>query len=524
MTLLLLMARRHRLPILCWVALLIALSGPTLPAYRSTYATVADRRIAVALAQHDAATTLMYGRLPDPGTPALMFAWEIGAIVTVLAAVAAVLLATMLTRAAEDNGTLELVRACGVPPHFPVRDALVLLAAVASVLTAGCTAAAVVSGAHVEGADLTGALSFGAVIGITFLLFGVLTVGLAQVAATAGQTRLLGFLAVGAAFAVRAMADTRDLAWLNGFTPLGLRATTQPFGADRWIPPVVALTVTAALAVAAAATAAHREYGAGILPRRDTSTRRLPVRTVAALSARLTRTSLIAWTAAVTAISGLFCAMGAGAVTQPDLGGFLGAQVGAGDRVAGYLSYCGTVTGIIVSVFGILAMLTAGHDERTGLTALVLTTGRRRWAPLGAQAAVTAAGGAIVLLAAAALSAVIAPVVIDGPDVTVRTLGYLLGQWPAVVALIGITTLLLGLRPSWAGLAWLPLTAGALFALLGDLFDIPGAVQRLGVFRHVPDVAAADGVPLGLIALLAVGAATCLLGLLAARRRDLVAG
>ena len=61
-----------------------------------------------------------------------MFAWEIGAFATILAAIMAVLVAVALTRAAEDDGTLELLRSCGVDPasrsaarwpSWPVRPA-----------------------------------------------------------------------------------------------------------------------------------------------------------------------------------------------------------------------------------------------------------------------------------------------------------------------------------------------------------------------------------------------------------------
>lgn len=524
MTLLRLMAARHRLPILCWTALVVGLCGATVSAYKSTYPTEEQRRIAVGLAQHDAATTLMYGHLPDPGTPALMFTWEIGAIVTVLAAVMAVLIAVMLTRAAEDDGTVELVRSCGAAPPAPLRVALVLLTAVAAVLAAGSAAALRLAGSGVDTVGTTGSVAVGAVIGLTFLLFGMLTAVAAQVVPTAGQTRLLGFAVVGVAFAARALADTRDAGWLNRLTPLGLRATVRPFAGDRWPPLAVALLVAMLLAAVAAALSRRREYGAGLLPRRDARDRRFRLRTVAGLTYRLTRSTLLAWTVAVGAITTLFCAMGSGVVQQRDLGGFLGAQVGAGDPVAGYLSYCGTVAGLIVSVFGILGTLAAGRDERAGLTDHVLATGRRRWVPLAARTAVAAGGSALILVTAGTLSAVVAPRVIAGTDVAARAFAYVAGQWPAVAALIGLTALVVGLRPRWGGLAWLPLVAAALVALLGDLLGLPAPIQRLGVFQHVPDVAGAHHPWAGLLVVLAVGAGAALIGLAGAGRRDLVAG
>ena len=134
MTLILLLARRRRGTLISWLLLLIALGGGTAYAYQNTYGTAGQRRAAVELAQQNRATTLLYGRLPDPGTPAQMFVWELGAIVTILTAVMAVLVAVAVTRAVEDDGSLELLRGCGVTPGRPLRAALMLLTGVAILL------------------------------------------------------------------------------------------------------------------------------------------------------------------------------------------------------------------------------------------------------------------------------------------------------------------------------------------------------------------------------------------------------
>jgi ABC-2 type transport system permease protein len=197
-----LMLHRHRVLITSWLVLLIAVTGATVSAYQSTYSTPEQRATVTELAQHSAATTLMYGNLADPGSAALMFAWEIGAIATILAALMAVLVAISLTRAAEDDGTLELVRTTGVDARVPLRSALGILGGVAAILTLGCTGGVGLAVGHVDTVTWPGAAAFGTVVGLTFLIVGVLAVVLAQVAATAGGARVLGFAAVGVAFGV----------------------------------------------------------------------------------------------------------------------------------------------------------------------------------------------------------------------------------------------------------------------------------------------------------------------------------
>lgn len=522
--LLALMVRRHRVLTASWLVLLIALSSATVSAYQSTYSTPEQRRAATELAQHSAATTLMYGDLADPGSAALMFTWEIGAIATILAAIMAVLVAISLTRAAEDDGTLEIVRTTGVGARVPLRSALVLLVGIAATLTLGCTAGVGLAVGHVDAVTWPGAAAFGTVVGLTFLTFGVLAVVLAQVAATAGSARILGFAAVGVAFGIRALGDTGNAGWLNWLTPLGLRAAVRPFAENRWWPLAAYLVVVLALAWFATFLADRREYGAGLIRRRDLRSTRLNIHSSLGLTARLARQSILIWTVAVACIGTLFSAMGSGVVQQSqqdDLGGFLGSQLGAGNPIAGYFGYLGTVVGMTVASFAVLGVLRARQDEVDGLTDHVLATGVRRWAPLACQVAVTAGGALTILITTGVLSALIAPTVMDGPDVTVRALTYVVGQWPATMVAAGWTAFLIGFWPRLTWLAWLPLIAGGVLALLGQLVGIPQSVRDFGIFQHVPDIASPSPDVRGLLILLAVSAAACLLGLVGITRRNI---
>jgi ABC-2 type transport system permease protein len=525
--LLALMIRRHRMLIASWLVLLVALTSATASAYQSTYSTPEQRRTATELAQHDPATTLMYGHLADPGSAALMFAWETGAIATILAAIMAVLVAVSLTRAAEDDGTLEVVRTTGVDARVPLRSALVILAGIAAILALGCTAGVGQAVGHVDAVTWSGAAAFGTVVGLTFLIVGVSAVMLAQVAATAGSARVLGFAAVGVAFGIRALADTRHVGWLNWLTPLGLRATVRPFAENRWGPLAASLVVVVALAWFATFLAERREYGAGLIRQRDRRGTRLNIHSCLGLTSRLARRSILIWTVAVACIGTLFSAMGANVVQQSqqdDIGGFLGSQLGTGNPIAGYFGYLGTIVGMAVTSFAVLGVLRGRQDELDGLTDHVLATGVRRWAPLAWQVAVTAGGSLVILVVTGVVSASIAPTVMDGSDVAVRAFSYIVGQWPATMVAAGWTALLIGIWPRLTWLAWLPLTVGGVLALLGQLVGIPQSVRDFGIFQHVPDVASPSPDGRGLLILLAVSAAASLLGLAGITRRNIIAG
>ncbi len=519
--------RRYRLLIGAWTLLLIALCAGTVTGYQSTYATAQQRREATILAQHNAATNLIYGRLADTGTPAQMFTWEIGAIVTVLTAVMAVLVAVSLTRTAEDDGTLELLRGCGVAAGQPLRSAFGLLGLIAAVLAAGCAAGVGIWTGRVDLVGWPGALAFGLVVGLTFLLVAALTLVAAQIAPSAGSARVMGFVAVGVAFALRAVADTQHAGWLNWASPLGLRATVRPFSGLRWWAFAPALLAVVLLAVLAAVLAGRREFRAGLVHRRQRNEARLHAGGPTRLALRLARSSLLAWTIGVALIGGLFSAMGSGVVRQSrdsSVGGFLGSQLGSDDPAAGYLAYNGLFVGLLVCAFAVLSMTAAQREESAGLTDLVLTNGLRRWSPLAAQAAATMIGAAVILAVTGAFAALIAPTVIDGHAIAERSLAYTAGQWPAAIAMTGCAAMLYGLRPRLVWLAWLPLAASGLFALLGGLLKVPQWVQDLGLLRHVPDVAGGHPQPAALLVLLGLGALLCLGGLYSTNARDVRTG
>jgi ABC-2 type transport system permease protein len=141
------------------------------------------------------------------------------------------------------------------------------------------------------------------------------------------------------------------------------------FAENRWWPLAAYLVVVVALAWLATFLADRREYGAGLIRRRDLHGTRLNIHSCLGLTARLARQSILIWTVAVACIGTLFSAMGSGVVQQSqqeDLGGFLGSQLGAGNPVAGYFGYFGTVVGMAVTSFAVLGVLRARQDEVDG--------------------------------------------------------------------------------------------------------------------------------------------------------------
>jgi ABC-2 type transport system permease protein len=516
-----LLGRRYGAWVAAWVVTIGIMVVVTLPAYASTYRDAAARRAAVTLAQADAATTLLYGRLPDPGTPAQMFSWEVGTFATLLVAVMGVLIAVRLSRVAEEDGTLEVVRGAGLGRQGPLVAAFVLLGAVALLLSTICALGVGFRAGHVAGVTWSGAWAFGFAVGGTFVLMALLTVVLSQLVPTSRATRVSGVLLLAGCFAARATADTQDTGWLNWWTPLGLRATMRPFTADSWWPfaSVVAAAVT--LAGLSLALNARRELGSSILRAPVRQQSRLRVHSPFGLAWRLHRSTVVVWSIATALGGALFVAMGSGVIESARrgqvTGGFLKSQLGDGDPVGAYLGYIGAVIGMVVAVFAILSTLASATDEQRGAAEYLRGTGAAPAAVVAAGAAIALLGSAVAICSTTLLTAVVAPHFIGGSGTAGQVLEQIGGQWSSVLVLVGPVLLLAGWRPRLAWLGWVPFAVSVALALVGRLLQVPEWLVDLGAFDH-PDGFVTPVLRVAVFALAAT------IGLTLVRRRDLAIG
>jgi ABC-2 type transport system permease protein len=498
-TLLRILARRLAPKVALLCALVAAAGAATLPSYASTYQTDAARAAAVELAARNGAALVLYGRLEPPGHAAAMFVWEMGAFITIGVAVVAVLVAAGLTRGLDTDGTVELARSAGVTPRAMVLTASLLL--VVTALTVGASSAAGLLG-HLgaDGVTLAGTLAWGAVVGTTFLLIAALTALAGQLVATVGATRGVGLMAVGAGFLARAAADTApdtalDTApsargWLTSVSPLGLRGAVSPFGDVSWRSLLAALAVTGLIGAVTGWIWLRRELHAALLRPRTRHTPRLRVRGVAGFVGRTSLGSTLAWTAAIAALTGFFVGMGGDVVASARAGrlegGLLEAQLGRGDPTGAYLAYVGTIVGVLTAAYAVLHVLRYAASERTGTLELVRGTGRRPWAPLVAYA-VTAAGAAgCLLVVAGVVAAGMAAAIFPDEGVATTAWHQVVGQWPGVAALAGLSATVIGVKPRWAALAWSMAGVSAILVLLGSLLHAPEWLVDLAAFGHVP--------------------------------------
>ncbi|WP_149203015.1 ABC transporter permease [Actinotalea subterranea] len=459
----------------------------------------------------------------DDYTFGRLLANEMVGMLAVATALMSIFLVVRHTRAEEETGRAELVRAGVVGRHAPLTAALLDVLVANVVVTAAFAAVMVASDL-----DAPDSLAVSVAIGVVGLVFGAVAAVTAQLAEHSRSASGMAGAALGLAYVLRGVGDARQLGGsaLSWASPIGWAQQTRAFVDLRWWPLLLCVALAVALTALAYVLAGRRDVGAGLVPARAGRADARPgLLGVAGLSARMERGSVVGWAIGLVVFAVLTGSMGQGIVEsfedQPQLAEIFGGA-GEGDILRGTLASFLGFFAMAVAVYVVIAVNRLRREEDEGRTAAVLATGvsRARW--LGGSLLVTGAAATLLLaVSGLALGAGAGASVGDSSLAGQFALAALV-YVPVVWCFMGLAVLALGARvaPGWV---WLVLIASIIVGMYGPMMELPDAVLDAAPFGLVPLVPSEDPAALPLI--LMVGVAAALAGLAAAafRRRDLTA-
>jgi ABC-2 type transport system permease protein len=510
---------RDRVRILVWIAGIVGMTVSSAAGVKGIYPTAADLQRAAALIDGNAAAIAFNGPVQGLETIGGRIAFETGSFTLLLVGLMSLLMLSRQTRAEEENGRLELIRATVVGRHAPLAAALLLVAAMNLVV-----GAAVVMGFFGLGLPAAGCAAFGVSVTAVGLTFAGITAVTVQVAENARVASGLAGLSVGVAFVLRAIGDIGDgtLSWLS---PIGWGQKMRPFAGDEWWPLLVPALVLAGCLWLAAALASHRDLGAGLVqPRRGSATAGRLLGSPWGLALRLQRGSLVAWASGVFVFGGVY-----GSVAN-DVEEFI---QDLDDSVREFLARSGA--NIVDSFFGttllILALVGSGfalqsvqrlRGEESALhaeTILALPVSRRRWV---ASHLAVALGGALLVLAAGGLGLGLAYALSVGdPGAVPRLIGDAVAYLPAVGLMVGLGLALFGLVPRVMAALWGLLVFSFVSGFFGEVLDLPSWVLGISPYEHTPLLPAEQFATLPLVVMTGLAVALGAVGLRAFRTRDI---
>ncbi len=445
-------------------------------------------------------------------------AWQASAFGAVVAGLMSMFLVGRHTRAEEESGRDELLRAGAVSRHTPMTAAVLVVTLAGLLVGAGVTASLVAYGLAAPGALVLG-------VGVWWCgqTFGAVALLAAQLTTSTRAAYGITGAVIGVSYGLRAVGDVSGggLSWLS---PIGWYQAMHAYSGERWWPLLLLVGCSGLLLLAAYAAFDRRDFGGGLWATRSGPESAGPgLQSALGLSWRLQRTTVLAWSAGM-ALGGL--AYGSIGDDVKSLMGdsemsrqlFVG---GGGDLVDSFYATASMMLALIAAGFTVSSALHARAEEDAGrLEALVSTAmSRRRWW-LG-NVLITVAGSTVVV-AAAGLGMGAGFGLATGDwgrvwDLCAATLLML----PGVLVLGGFASLLVGVVPRWAVLAWLGLVLCAVVLLFGSLLRFPAWVNDLSPFTHLGRFPAepVDWGPVLVVA--ALGALVLVAGLVGFNRRDL---
>ncbi len=286
--------RRDRVRIAVWIVSIAALIAISAASVKGLYPTQADLDLAAKASAGNAAAIAFNGPAQGLDTVGGEVAFNSGAFGLVVVALMSLLMIGRLTRGEEEAGRLELLRS------LPIGSSAPTVAASAIVLSMNVVVGVLVTLTLLaERLPVAGSITFG----VSFTMLGLVFTCLALVAAQISEnTRVVYGIAgavLGASFVLRAVGDIGDgtISWLS---PIGWVQKTRPFAGERWWPFLPTIAAAAGLLVVAAAFAARRDLGAGLVPPRPGPRSASPaLGRPFGLAVRLQRGSVIGWSTGV---------------------------------------------------------------------------------------------------------------------------------------------------------------------------------------------------------------------------------
>ena len=439
-------------------------------------------------------------------------------------AIMSILMTMRHTRLEEESGRLELLRSLPMGRLAPAAAALAIVVIANLALGAGVSI-----GVLVTGAPAVDALALGLATVLTGLVFAGLAGVAAQLTEHAGTASGLSLGALAVAFLLRGVGDVLDAegSWLSWLSPLAWAQQTRVLVDLRWWPLAVSGAALIVLLVLAAALSRRRDVGAGLrAAAAGPSGASRALRAPGGLARRLVTPTMLTWAIGLFLFAIAFGSLAASLedmVDQlPTIGEF--APIDVDDLTSSFTAYI-----LLMLALGPVGLIVAGvlrlrAEEQEGRLAGFLVAGTSR-------VDVVSRWVLVVALEVVALQVLLGLGTGIGVWLATGDLAWIgecllaaLVYLPAEALVGAITLALYGLRARWAGLAWLVVVWAALDTFLGDLLQLPEWSRDLSVLHHVPFVPHddLDVVPLVVMAVLALALAA--VGLIALRRRDLVAG
>lgn len=445
-------------------------------------------------------------------------AWQSTAFGAILIGLMSMFLVGRHTRAEEESGREELLRAGVVGRRAPMTAALLVVVIASAVVGLGVTVSLLGYGLAGAGSVALGVGLFGC--GLVFGAFALVAVQLtSSTRAAYGMTGAV----IGLSYALRAIGDVSGGPW-SWLTPIGWYQSMRSFADERWWPLLLLLGLAGVVALTAYAVFDRRDIGAGVLAARPGPDRASgSLGSGLGLAWRLQRPSLLGWLGGMSLAGLAYGSFGDDVTSIIGDSAAAKSMFGLGGEVLLDAFYASSAAMLAVMASGFTvssALRPRAEEDQDRLEALVATAlPRRRW--LLGHVAITVLGTVCVLAGTGLGLALGYGLVTDDWERSGRLVFACVLLTPAVLVLGAVARLLHGWVPRMASLAWLGVLFCAVVMFFGALLDFPQWILDLSPFTHSGSYPAEPVDWVGVVTVLLVAGAISAAGVWGFARRDL---
>ncbi|SEA98855.1 ABC-2 type transport system permease protein [Thalassobacillus cyri] len=521
-----LVIRQDRIRLTIWLAAFIVANLLVANAFSTLYPAQAERQAMAETMMNPAITAMVgpaYGL--DNYTVGVMLAHEMLLLTAVVVGVMNILLVARHTRAEEEDGRVELIRALPTGRLSNVASTLFVFVGTNVLLALLVAGSLVMLG--IESIDVAGSMLYGASLGVTGIFFAGLTAVFAQLSESGRGTVGLGMAVLLIAYMVRAIGDVSSET-LSMFSPFGWIVRTETFVNNYWWPVFATLGISLILMGTAFYLNGIRDMEAGFLPAKagKKQASRMLLSPIG-LAVRLQRTGIISWAIAMFVLGASY-----GSVLG-DLESFFAENemmqqllnpASGVSLTEQFMTMLMAVLAMISTIPAMMFLLKLKGEEGKGRAAHLLVRSVSRVRLLGSFLALALAGGWVMLSLAALGLGVVGNAVMEEGIALGTFYQSAMVYLPAMWVMLGLAVLLLGWAPRATVVSWLYLVYSFIVVYMGGLFQFNEWVVNLSPFGHVPELPVEEVSWMSLLGLTGVAMLLLVAGVVGYRKRDIQGG
>lgn len=518
-----LLFRQNRIKIIIWMLCLVGITIATAFSYGEMYLTEKDI-FGFAATMDNPAMKAMFG----PGYPieayniGTIFAGEMLMFSSIAIIIMNILLVSSSTRNDEEEGRLEMIRA------LPTGRLSYLFSSGIVVVIVNIIIGLLISvGLGLVGhSGMTWEASFlyGTLLCSVGLFFASLTSVASQMAETSRGASSIAFGVLIVSYIIRALGDI-NMETLSYFSPIGWLVRSDVFVGNQWWPIIALLIGTAVFVFVALYLNIKRDINVGLLPARKGKAKASAfLKTTIGLIWRLERITLLCW------MIGLF-------ITSLVFGSVLGEfETYFSDfellkaimpdftselMMEQFIVLLIGILSIATGIPGISTILKLRKEEKRERTENIYSRAVSRNKVLGWYL-VTALLTTVIIQILIGLGLFLASMGMmeQGVDFG-STMSAALVYIPALWMIIGLTTLLVGAKPRFTGVAWGYIGFVFINLYLSEILKFPKWLRGLSVFYYIPQVPVEEIKWLPLLILLMIACVFSTAGFIGYNKRDL---